>query len=253
MHKTSKGIYLSVSETVEYLKRTSQLTVLVEGKDDQCVYRHIENKLSELDLDVLICNGRQNLLDIFSRRMEFSGTPVVFLADKDMWHFTGIPAEFNTGIIFTLGYSIENDLYLKDVFEELMSKSEKILFSCLVDEISRWQAFHVEEFSTKGMCNCDFHVNRILQEQRLSSKHLEEICFKEASHDLVNEIKENYTRSIRGKTLFQMLARVLSASDRESKYSRKNLIEMGAKLPNNAITILCNQIRENIKNLFKKT
>ena len=41
---------------------------------------------------------------------------VIFVADQDMWFFTGIPEKYRDTIIFTRGYSLENDLYLKQFY-----------------------------------------------------------------------------------------------------------------------------------------
>ena len=90
----SKHKELSEREIVDTLKRTSLLTVLVEGKDDASVYRYLEHKINIDDVDVLICDGRSKLIKIFERREEFKNTKVVFLADKDMWFFVGIPKQY---------------------------------------------------------------------------------------------------------------------------------------------------------------
>lgn len=136
-------IHLTVNEIIAYLKRTNLPTVLVEGTDDKSVYRYIENRLGELDADILICNGRDALLEIFTRRNEFSAAKVAFVADRDMWYFTGIPDEYQNGVIFSAGYSLENDLYVKEIFEGLLEKEEKRKFMDLIQELSRWFAFEV--------------------------------------------------------------------------------------------------------------
>jgi hypothetical protein len=234
---------LSVDETVAYLKRTSQTTALVEGKDDQKVYRYIEERLEDLDLDVLICEGRDGLLAVHRRRHEFAGAPVVFIADRDMWYFTGIPPEYATSVLFTEGYSIENDLYVREVFEALMSQEEQARFKSLVQQLARWQAFHVEQFVKRGSCNCDVHVSQITPEDLLCNEHLTSIGFVEPDAALIMRIVDNYPQALRGKTLFQIVLRILSAKQRSSKFSRDNLIELGAKLSNPVIEGLCQRTR----------
>lgn len=236
--------YLSVDETIAYLKRTSQTTALVEGKDDQRVYRYIEERLADLDLDVLICEGRDGLLAVHRRRDEFPLAPVVFIADKDMWYFTAVPELYASSVIFTHGYSIENDLYVRDVFEALMSAEERAKFQILVQSVARWQAFHVEKFKQSGFCNCDVHVNQFAPKDILCSNHLAAIGFVEPPADLVIQILDFYPQAVRGKTLFQLLLRILSASQRSSKFSRENLIELGAKLSNPLIESLCDRTRQ---------
>lgn len=236
--------YLSVDETIAYLKRTSQTTALVEGKDDQKVYRYIEERLADLDLDVLICEGREGLLAVHGRSNEFPTAPVVFIADKDMWYFTGVPHAYTSSVIFTHGYSIENDLYVRDVFEALMSAEERAKFHILVQSVARWQAFHVEKFRQSGHCSCDVHVNQFAPTDSLCSHHLAAIGFIEPSPELVTQILDSYPQAVRGKTLFQLLLRILSASKRASKFSRDNLIELGAKLSNPLVESLCDRTRQ---------
>lgn len=239
-------VYLSPDEIVSYLKRTSQATVLVEGSDEQRIYRYMEDQLSDFDLNFMVCNGREALLNVFNRRFEFSKSQVIFLADKDMWYFTGIPKEFEKDIIFTNGYSIENDLYNPAIFEGLMSREEKRLFDSIVSELARWQAFHVEEFFRNGCCNCNHNVSAIIYNDILSQDHLALIGFKEPSDSFINLISTKYQEALRGKNLFQLLVKILSSSHRKSKYSRENLLEMGAKFPGASMDNLCSTIKRSI-------
>ena len=236
---------LTPDEIIAYLKRTSQLTVLVEGDDDKMVYRYIESKLEDLEIDCLDCGGRPALLSIFSRRSEFPDSPVIFIADKDMWFFTRVPERYSSGIIFTQGYSIENDLYLKDFFESLLEADDREKFSSLIASLARWQAFHVVAFNISGSCQCDYHVNQIAPPPNVSlcPKHLADIAFSEPPDELVRQIRDSYFISLRGKTLFEAILRYLNGRSRPSSYSKANLLELGAKLSNQCIDRLCSEIR----------
>ncbi len=236
---------LTTDETVAYLKRTSQLTVLVEGADDKMVYRYIESKLQDLEIDCLDCGGRPSLLAIFSRRSEFPDSPVIFIADKDMWLFTCIPEEYSSGIIFTNGYSIENDLYLKDLFESLLDAGDRDKFGSLIDALARWQAFHVVAFTINGSCQCDFHVNQVVPPPNVSlcPQHLASIAFSDPPDELVRQIRDSYFSSLRGKSLFEAILRYLNGQSRSSNYSKANLLELGAKVSNHCIDRLCSEIR----------
>lgn len=225
-------IHLKVDEIIAYLKRTSLPTVLVEGTDDKSVYRYIEGRLGELDVDILICNGREALLNIFTRKSEFSNAKVAFVADKDMWYFTGIPIEYQEGIIFSTGYSLENDLYVKEIFESLLEQDEKRQYMELLRELSKWFAFEVTRYKKEGNALCDVHINRITNGNTLCDRYLNDIGFIEPDQKLVQTIIRNYTHAIRGKNLFQAILRFLSSSKRPSKYSRANLLELGAKNDN---------------------
>lgn len=241
-----QNIHLSVEEIVSYLKRTRLPTVLVEGTDDHSVYRYIENNLEYLDADVLVCGGRSALIDVYERRSEFVGSQVAFLADKDMWYFTGIPQRYEKGIVFSDGYSIENDLYAKEIFEGLLEKDEAREFGRLLSSLSRWFAFEVIRYKRDGHALCDVHINRVTKGNELNEEYLRSINFEEPDPGLVQEILSTYDVSLRGKNLFQAMLRYLSASNRKSKYSRYNLIEMGAKFGSRCFEKMQRDIETNL-------
>ncbi len=247
MSKVRK-LQLSVDEIVSYLKRTTLPTVLVEGTDDKSVYRYIERKLEPLEVDILICGGREALLEIYSRKEEFPNSQVVFVADKDMWYFTGIPIEYRNEIIFSNGYSLENDLYVKDLFEGLLDKEEESEFRRLISELSRWFSFEVTRYKSEGYALCDIHINQIIEGNSLSEEYLQKIGFIEPEPKLVNQIISSYQQSLRGKNLFQGILRFLSASKRKSKFSRYNLLELGAKTENSLLDRLYENIEIQLKN-----
>jgi Protein of unknown function (DUF4435) len=231
-------IRLSEDEMVSFLKKTSLPTILVEGDDDCYVYRQLENKIDVEDVDILICNGRKSLINIFNRRHEFKESAVVFVADKDMWFFSQVPIEYKDHIIFTDGYSIENDLYNKDFLEGLLDQDELLKFRFLINELSIWFAFEVERHTIHGYSQCNVHINKICPDNKVCEKFKESIDFLEPPINLVKFISEEYIRALRGKNLFEALLRFLSHKNRASKYSRLNLIEMSLKSNNSRINYL---------------
>lgn len=225
--------FLNVDEIVAYLKRTDLPTVLVEGSDDRAVYRYVEERLSGVDADILICNGRPALLAVFKRASEYPNAKVAFVADRDMWYFTGIPAEYQRGIIYTSGYSLENDLYVRDVFEGLLSDGELVSYRGVIQELCRWFAFEVNRYRSSGASLCDININEILQKNaELCPRFLGKIGFVDPGVNVVDAIFSVYSEALRGKTLFQAILRFLSSPSRGSKFSRQNLLEMGSKLNN---------------------
>ena len=111
--------YLTVEELVATLRNSDLPTVIVEGQDDMRIYRWVEERLGSRTANVLPTGGRPNLLSVYERRREFLDLPVAFVADQDMWLFSGIPTEYG-GVIWTEGYSIENDLYADADLEKLL-------------------------------------------------------------------------------------------------------------------------------------
>ncbi len=242
-----KGITLSENEMVSYLKKTSLPTILVEGKDDLSVYnRYLESKIGIEDVDVLPCQGRITLLKVFERREEFKYSKVVFVADQDMWFFVGIPKEYNAKIIFTNGYSLENDLYIESQFNQLLDDKEITDFYNLIKELSIWFAFEVERHIKTGLSQCDFTVYQICPNNVLDNNFKQKINFIEPSEETVNIIYKDYTRALRGKTLFQALLKFL-ATQKHSNIKRETLLELGARFKNTRVELLVSSIIEKFR------
>ena len=100
---------MTVDECVAALHRTYLPTVIVEGKDDMQIYQWTERRVGIQNANVLPVGGKETLLAVYERRNEYAHLPVAFVADKDLWLFSGIPPDY-PDIIWTEGYSIENDL-----------------------------------------------------------------------------------------------------------------------------------------------
>jgi len=125
------GKYLTEEELVSTLKHTRIPTILVEGKDDVKIYRWLENDINESYLshvDILPCGCRNTLMKLYALRLSFSN--LVFIADKDQYVYGTIPPEYSD-IVFTTGYSIENDLYAGKRIEDLFDTQDRTIFFAL--------------------------------------------------------------------------------------------------------------------------
>ena len=114
---------MTVDDWVITLRRTYIPTVIVEGKKDIPIYRRIEKYIDIQNADVISVGGRNNLLLLYERRNEFAHLPVAFVADRDLWLFSGIPPDY-PDIIWTEGYSIENDLYAGADLEKALNAND---------------------------------------------------------------------------------------------------------------------------------
>jgi hypothetical protein len=225
---------LTVDELVSTLKHSSLATVLVEGDDDLIVYRWIEEKIGVINANVLPCNGRNNLLAVYKRKNEFSHLNTVFVADKDMWVFTTIPAEYNDNIVWTTGYSIENDLYTGANIEKLFSSSQKNGYNELVKNVTKWFAFEVEQYRNNLPWKIDFHPKQICIEKRIqvSEYFLESRCFTTPSALTIEEIESEYQLKLRGKLLFDLFAYYHNSVLKcQASYNPKTLFDICLKLP----------------------
>ena len=223
----------TVDEIVEILKRSSLPTVIVEGIDDKKIYRWIEDRI-KIDIhnaDVLQCGGRNTLLKVYDRSSEFSHLKTAFLADRDMWLFTAIPEQYS-GIIWTEGYSVENDLYADSTLENLLDKKEKTEHSLVLQSLIEWFAFEVEEYRDERKAETSVHPDRIVPrgQTQLSQEFIKKRGFVTPDRQTVEEIKSDYQLKLRGHTIFELLARYLSATKRNPKHSIKGLYEIALKM-----------------------
>ena len=101
-----------VAELVALLSISQLPTVVVEESSDVRLWnRWIGHRLfGTYNVDVLAAGGLANLLRVYERRHEITHVPVVFVANRGMWLFTRISERYDD-IIWTKGYSVENDVY----------------------------------------------------------------------------------------------------------------------------------------------
>ena len=221
----------TVDELVATLRRSQLPTVLVEGKDDIQIYRWIEGRIGSQSANVLPAGGRNNLLSVYQRRNEYAHLPVAFVADKDLWLFSGIPPIYHD-IIWTQGYSVENDLYAGADLERLLEANEAGEHQQVLDSIIEWFAFEVEEYLAGREAQVDKHCNEIVPIGKTEMNHSfrNSRRFRPPDQALHQQIKAAYRLQLRGKSLFQVLVRFLSAPDRDVKHSTLGLYEIAFKM-----------------------
>ena len=223
--------YPTVDELVATLRRSELPTVIVEGKDDMRIYRWVEGRIGSQNANVLPTGGRETLLSVYERRNEYAHLPVAFVADRDLWLFSGIPSIYND-IIWTQGYSIENDLYAGATLEDMLESKEARVHQQVLVLIIEWFAFEVEEHLAGREVRVDTHCNRVVPpgKTEIDQGFRQSRGFRPPDEVLHQQIKDAYPLQLRGKTLFQVLVRFLSASDRDVKHSTFGLYEIAFKM-----------------------
>jgi hypothetical protein len=227
---------LTVNELVETLKRSSLTTVLVEGKDDILIYRWIEKEIGIEKANFLSCGGRGKLLEVFERRNEFSQIKTVYVADKDCYVYDNVPQQY-LDIIWTNGYSIENDLYFGGKIEKLLDENEVIKFNIALKNFVEYYAYEIENY--KNNINYSFrnHPNKVLTDKyELCPHFLGTVNYYKPNQQEIDDLADNYDILIRGKTLFSLLLKFLSHKKRAIKHSKKALLEHCYKLHRNQAT-----------------
>ncbi len=221
----------TVDELVAALRRSALPTVLVEGKEDMRIYRWVEERLGSRNANIQSAGGRNRLLSVYERRQEFSNLPVAFVADRDMWLFSENPSNYD-GVIWTEGYSIENDLYAGAELEKLLEQEEVEGHRQLLDTIVEWFASEVEKYLAGECYEVAHHCDRVVPRghTQIDESFRKIRSFRPPGERIHRQIREAYQLQLRGKQLFEMLVRFLSAPDRDSKYSYDNLHEMAFKM-----------------------
>ena len=221
----------TVEDLIAYLRHSSLPTVIVEGKDDMHIYQWVEARLGSQAANVLPTGGRDKLLSVYERRQEFSSLPVAFVADRDMWLFSRIPSNYN-GVIWTEGYSIENDLYAGAELENFLETEEALEHKQALDAILEWFAFEVEEYLAGRPYEVKTHCNQVvpLGQTKIDENFRKSRGFRPPEEENHQQIRREYQLQLRGKQLFQMLERYLNAPHRGTRYNISSLNEIALKM-----------------------
>ena len=201
----------SVEELVVTLRLSKKSNIVVEGDDDVIIYQELAKQIGILEVVLLSCGGRDKLLQVYERRGEFAQMPVAFIADQDMWLFSGIEPGYDD-VIWTNGYSIENDLYSDADLESLLDENEKAEHQQILDSICTWFAFAVEEYIAGNAPNLNSHCDEMVPRGKieLDTDFCARCGYRTPNTERVQQIRSSYQLLLRGKQLFQLLVRFLS-------------------------------------------
>ncbi|MDQ0073610.1 hypothetical protein J2W34_005419 [Variovorax boronicumulans] len=207
----SSKVEITPTELISTIQRSKLPTVLVEGPDDAVVFRKLEEYHSNIDLSILQCGGRSALLKVFDRRNEVANVQLAFIADQDSWVAHGIPQKYQIpDVIFTLGYSIENDLFLDGDIFGMIDPINRPDFLIEMEKISNWFALMLQRIATGGAPTIDLNVARLLDDPAYVTTVMTlapgEIYPTQLEQDLVR----NYQTLLRGKLLLQLAIRHLT-------------------------------------------
>ena len=202
---------MTVEQLVGVLRRSRKPSIIVEGDDDVIIYRELAKRIGILEVALRSSGGREKLLQVYKRRGEFPQAPVAFIADQDMWLFSGIEPGYDD-VIWTNGYSIENDLYSDANLERLLDESDTAEHQQILDSISTWFAFAVEEYLAGNAPNLDLHCDEMVPpgKTELDAGFCARQSFRSPNAERVRQIRSTYQLLLRGKQLFQLLVRFLS-------------------------------------------
>ena len=220
------GRFLSDDELISAINHSSAPYVIVEGKDDVMIYRWI---LDDIGYAALLepRNGCDGVRKIYDRRSEIINPRVVYLCDRDTNVYAKRTPSKYRGIIYTKGYSIENDIYYGRALErKLFEKIDSELFEKALSSFIRYYACELEK-----MRECkiyDFHKKpeAIINNKDFSLRESLLSDFHEPSSDTIQYLKNDYDLLLRGHSLFKLVRMILHRKNRNIKYEEKELYEI---------------------------
>lgn len=220
------GAPMTTDEIVKTIKHSSDLIILVEGIDDIRIYRWILESIGKEDC-LVSTFGCNTLKDVFKRKNEFEDKNVVFITDRDILVYSdSIPSEYN-GIVFTRGYSIENDLYQgKKFYDDFFDEKDKELFDKALDSFLLYYAKELDNLNENKIYNFREKPEKILDKKDFELKKELYPDSPQPTDESLNHLKEKYDLLVRGHSLFKLIAMVLHRKNRDSKYSEVNIYEM---------------------------
>lgn len=226
---------LTDTDIVSMLKHSSLPTILVEGPTDIAIIRRIQERHNIQLANLQQCGGRNTLLKVYERRNEITNVKVVFVADQDKYLYTRIPVEYRD-VVFTTGYSIENDLYHDSAIIGLMTNADNAVLTSIISNFSKWYARQVH--TIEGGMDAELDVNPHLVVFDYHPFDLQ-VAYQVSEQDLnqyrvtYNRIVSNSSLEIRGHTLMSLLGitfRNRPAGD--NKYGSNHLIEIAITAAN---------------------
>lgn len=214
---------LSVTDALALLSKSSLPTLLTEGTDDYRVMRKVENRLADLGVDFLPLGGRLMVLDVWRSLPAHRHNNTAALVDLDCWLYCGIPSDcIGDNLIYTKGYSIENDIMLDCDLTNLMDAHEESVFYQELEIVSAYHAREIEKAKSGLDFSLATHVNAIIGAGDISPSLCEKE--KETKQIIIRFFKQN----LRGKSLLELLVRQLNRPGRFAKIGYRPLYEFGS-------------------------
>lgn len=236
--------YLTDDELISAINHSSEPYIIVEGPDDVMIYRWI---LDDINCTAMLepRGGCGEVKKLYVRCHEIKNPKVIFICDRDTLVYTNVVPKEYQGMIYTEGYSIENDLYQGKSFEkQYFRKKDKMLFEKSLNEFLLYYACEFEKFQKGIEFNFDESPEKIILENDgyiLDTSNL--INYKEPSPNTIDYIKNGYDLLLRGHSLFHLIRKIMARPDRGITYSLKQIYEICYNLKSDSIKRLQNRIK----------
>lgn len=239
---TKKKQPVTPEEIFETVRHSDKFNIVVEGTTDHEIYDDLTTSLGINDLDYYEAGCREEVFKVYRliknarKEGKISKVNVAFIADQDSWIFLDESDKPPEGykdicieeIIWTNGYSIENDLYIEGELRNFVPPDLTDYYDDTLDAICTWYAFEVVNWDRKQDLPVAKHLEQIVPQDysNLKSELLQELQEKgfnpkcQKLKEKKEEIKKSYAKLIRGKTLFQLIQRFLKKRELPANYSK---------------------------------
>ncbi|MFK3689820.1 hypothetical protein ACI2J4_06005 [Agrobacterium tumefaciens] len=227
----SRGKIELTLEEISYTLRHSALpTIIIEGKDDTIVFRPLEERFGAERISIFPVGGRTKLLALFE---ELGTNPqFLFIADRDQWCVDPIPEKYmSSRMLFTDGYSIENDAMRDGDMLALLRYSERAKFEQELDIFLNWYALAFNRVLQGNDEAIRTHCATIIDEVEQRNSLMQLKPGEQYPEELKEKLAAEYLRLVRGKSLIHLLVRQISYPGRVPRHHHAALLEQVAVKP----------------------
>jgi hypothetical protein len=216
----------SADEIIASMSTTGIPTVFVEGPSEIIVWRWLESLYGSTNLNLQNCEGRANVLAVFERRAELpSNIPFAFLADSDLWIFTGKPPIYSD-VICTHGYCIENDVL--EPLDDLLTQDERTEVLRLVHLILPWYVSAVETIIPGTRTELNRPINALAPHpSRTLAPYFQAQVKTTINPALLARVQSDHKTLLHGKILSSIFCRVMGQSS--VSYNENQLLDLAIR------------------------
>lgn len=230
--KINQNPGLTTQEILSTLRHSCITNVLVEGVDDLQWYGLMLQK-AKICAEPIQAGGRENLLSVFEQLTPSERVTNICVADQDIWYFIGIPKQYSD-VVFTTGYSIENDVLHNSAAINLISEDELQLIEKYRSILSEWFAFCIDEKKQGRTPVLDVHPEHIVKKEGEAvswrPNYQSQIGFVRPKELDVKKVYDEFYLGFRGKSLVKLYALILSSrKGKNPKYSDSQLMDIAVQ------------------------
>jgi hypothetical protein len=225
---------LTTEEIIALVNRSTLPVVLVEGKTDAAILRLLESFIGEIG-SILPCGGRQTLFQLVERSEEITNARIAFLADQDMFCINGGHLA-HPKLVYTWGYSIENDIIAGSKIDRLILPAEASTFDEFRWLAARYFSFEYEKSVLEGRAAVwDVSLESVIDPG--SGRYRSHIPFgtEISTYNSIfcRRLYRSIKRLLRGKQLVELYLLVLDKPKRVARLNGQALLHCCSTLGSN--------------------